>query len=210
MQQKAYDYIKQNILDGTWENEVRLVEQDIVNSLSISRTPIREAISSLTAEGYLEKETNRGVIVKKQVISPKEFIERSQLLEMLLSSYFFQLQAKYLMIDTEELLKTLNKMEHDLKTNSHKITLDPLLTCLLEKMENDVMKQLIIKNFNQLQYVTFPHTENRFFYQEIVLSMNAIHQHLVDKSYELCRKDVRVLFNRLNLEVIDQQIEEKR
>ena len=86
---------------------MRLVEQDIVNSLSISRTPIREAISSLTAEGYLEKETNRGVIVKKQVISPKEFIERSQLLEMLLSSYFFQLQAKYLMIDTEEFLKIL-------------------------------------------------------------------------------------------------------
>ena len=71
----AYDYIKNNIIEGRWGNDVRLVEQDISNELSISRTPIREAINSLIDEGYLEKETNRGVTVKKQIIAEKEFIE---------------------------------------------------------------------------------------------------------------------------------------
>ena len=36
----AYDYIKNNIIEGRWGNDVRLVEQDISNELSISRTPI--------------------------------------------------------------------------------------------------------------------------------------------------------------------------
>ena len=56
MQQMAYDYIKNNIIEGRWVNDVRLVEQDISNELSISRTPIREAINCLIIEGYLEKE----------------------------------------------------------------------------------------------------------------------------------------------------------
>ena len=206
MQQMAYDYIKDNITEGKWEDDVRLVEQDISDELSISRTPIREAINILILEGYLEKETNRGVIVKKQRIATKEFIERSQLLELLLSNYLFQLQIKQFRINTQEMLTFLEELTEEEDNLDKRISLTNVLNTFLEKMDNQIIKQLIIKNFEQLHYVKFPNVSLDFLYAEISHCFKSVASHIDKEEYELCRKDIRVLFNRLNLELIDQQI----
>ncbi len=202
----AYDYIKNNIIEGRWGNDVRLVEQDISNELSISRTPIREAINSLIDEGYLEKETNRGVTVKKQIIAEKEFIERTQLLELLLQNYLFQLQVKQLKIDTVEVLDQLEIMKSESDYSGKQNQLKEVLCCFLGQMDNQLIKQLIVSNFEQLHYVKFPNVPLLFLYNEVAHCMEKICQHMSEDSYDLCRKDIRVFFNRLNLELIDQQI----
>ncbi|MFW7391486.1 GntR family transcriptional regulator [Vagococcus fluvialis] len=206
MQQMAYDYIKNNIIEGRWVNDVRLVEQDISNELSISRTPIREAINCLIIEGYLEKEANRGVIVKKQTISTKEFIERTQLLELLLSNYLFQLQVKHLKLPTDEVLEKIEKMKAQSDYTGKQKALGQCLESFLIEMDNQLIKQLVISNFEELHYVKFPNVPLLFLYDEVSYCLTSVCTHILSDSYELCRKDIRVFFNRLNLELIDQQV----
>ncbi|HCM90699.1 MULTISPECIES: GntR family transcriptional regulator [Vagococcus] len=206
MQLLAYNYIKDNIEKDKWENEVRLVEQDISNELQISRTPIREAINSLILEGYLEKEVNRGVTVKKQIISVEEFVERTQLLELLLSNYLFQLQVKRLKFDTSKIKIYLINLEDEKDFSKKKLYLGEILLAFLGKLENKVVKQIIIKNFQQLHYIVFPNETPNFLNQEINDCMIKLCDNIEKNEYELARKTIRVFFNRLNLELIDQQI----
>ncbi|MEG0254414.1 MAG: GntR family transcriptional regulator [Vagococcus sp.] len=205
MQQKAYDFIKGKIEDGKWENDVRIVEQDISNELNISRTPIREAINSLILEGYLEKVTNRGVVVKKQIISTEEFVERTQLLELLLSNYLFQLQIKRSEINSKEATKKINILKRESDLLQKQVIFLELLELFLVKLDNQVIKQIILKNFQQLHYVAFPNASPHYFYDELVSCFVSLFSHLEKKEFELARKDVRVFFNRVNLELIDQQ-----
>lgn len=206
MQQVAYNFIKENISQGKWENDLRLVEQDISNELAISRTPIREAINSLILEGYLTKEANRGVIVNKQTISEKEFVERTQLLELLLSNYLFQLQIKQVQLPTEEIVNLLGELQNMETLDQKKVALKKTMIVFLKPLENQIIKQLIIKNIEQIHLVEFPNVSLDFLYDEIKLCLKNICQHVESKTYDLARKDIRVFFNRINLELIDQQI----
>ncbi len=204
-QQKAYDYIKEKIEDGTWQNDFRVVEQDISNDLKISRTPIRQAINCLIFEGYLEKVVNRGVVVKKQIISKEEFVERTQLLELLLSNYMFQLQVKNLSIRTSKTNNKLDSLRKESDLLKKKFIFNEVLDSFLGNLNNEIIKQIIIKNFDQLHYVKFPNESTHYFYEEVTNCFKNLCLHIEKKEFELARKDIRVFFNRVNLELIDQQ-----
>lgn len=65
IKQQVYDIIKENILDGTFEQGEWLQEKKLAESLNISRSPVREALKELVGEGLLENIPNKGVFVKK-------------------------------------------------------------------------------------------------------------------------------------------------
>lgn len=60
---RAYSRIREMILDGRLAQGSRLREGDMSSLLGLSRTPVREALKLLTAEGYLDFEPNKGVSV---------------------------------------------------------------------------------------------------------------------------------------------------
>lgn len=60
---QAYTVLKEAILSGTLAPGERLVEQQIADSLGLSRNPVREAFRRLEQEGYLLASRN-GVIVQ--------------------------------------------------------------------------------------------------------------------------------------------------
>ena len=62
---KAYETIKQAVLDGTFQPGERLIESKLVDLVGVSRTPIREAIKQLSADNYLVTKPNSGVAVAK-------------------------------------------------------------------------------------------------------------------------------------------------
>ncbi|AQP54339.1 GntR family transcriptional regulator [Vagococcus penaei] len=206
IQKIAYDYIKLNIESGVWRDDVKLVEQDISDQLEISRTPIREAINELVAEGYLYKEPNKGVIVRKTKISEKEFLERTQLLELLFSSYTFQLQAKKLSYRDSFSLEQLERVLEATDLMEKKLATQLFLEDFLCELNNRVMRQVIMNNFRQLFLTKFPAVPETFLYDELYRSFSRVIEHLKEARYDLCRKDIRIFFNRLNLELIDQQI----
>jgi DNA-binding GntR family transcriptional regulator len=59
----AYESIRLEILSGAIKPGERLREEDLVKRIGVSRTPIREALRRLEADGYTVVEANRGATV---------------------------------------------------------------------------------------------------------------------------------------------------
>lgn len=61
---RAYDAILDGILDGRYAAGTRLVEASLSQELSLSRTPVREALFLLQREGFVETRLRRGFSVR--------------------------------------------------------------------------------------------------------------------------------------------------
>ena len=75
LRDQAYAALKQAIIDAdiySHDEELRLDERQLSQSLGVSRTPIREAMTLLEQEGFLRTVPRRGVFIvrktKKQII----------------------------------------------------------------------------------------------------------------------------------------------
>lgn len=62
--QTAYDQIRRAIVEGRYKPGQRLIEQRIGEEFELSRTPVREALRRLEAEGLVESVPNRGAVVR--------------------------------------------------------------------------------------------------------------------------------------------------
>lgn len=62
--------LREAILDGTYEPGARMNEVALAERMSVSRTPVRAALSLLFAEGLLDYEPNCGYVVRR--ISPDD------------------------------------------------------------------------------------------------------------------------------------------
>jgi len=60
----ATELLRNAIVDGTLPPGRRLKEEELARSLGISRTPVREALVMLQAEGLVETAPNKGAIVR--------------------------------------------------------------------------------------------------------------------------------------------------
>jgi DNA-binding GntR family transcriptional regulator len=61
----AYQALRTAIVEGQLKPGQRLIEQRLAEELSLSRTPIREAVRMLTADGLVIAERHRGAMVRK-------------------------------------------------------------------------------------------------------------------------------------------------
>lgn len=68
LREKIADKIRTDIIRGVFRNGERLVEPKLAKNLGISRTPIREALRQLEAEGFIEIVPRRGAVVKELTI----------------------------------------------------------------------------------------------------------------------------------------------
>lgn len=67
------DALREAILDGTLKPGMWLREAEVARSLSVSRTPVRDAFRTLAAERLVEMKANQGVVVR--VMSSDDIIE---------------------------------------------------------------------------------------------------------------------------------------
>lgn len=61
--ERVYQALKHRILAGMLEPGTRLVELQLATEFSVSRTPVREALKRLTAEGLVSVDPLRGIVV---------------------------------------------------------------------------------------------------------------------------------------------------
>lgn len=59
----VYAAIRERITGGTLQRGARIHQEDLAAELGVSRTPVREALRRLAAEGLVEMRTNRGARV---------------------------------------------------------------------------------------------------------------------------------------------------
>jgi DNA-binding GntR family transcriptional regulator len=60
---QVYSATRARIMDGTLRRGARIHQEDLADELGVSRTPVREALRRLAAEGLVEMRTNRGARV---------------------------------------------------------------------------------------------------------------------------------------------------
>lgn len=60
----AYEQVRAAIVENRYPPGQRLIEQRIAEELGLSRTPVREALRLLEAEGLVVSEKNRGAMVR--------------------------------------------------------------------------------------------------------------------------------------------------
>ncbi len=107
--EEAYLQLRDQILDGTLKPGKSLIERDLCGQLDISRTPVREALRRLTADGLAEMRPRRSIIVSS--FSEEELGEIFEL-GIVLESFVAGLAAqKASATDVAELEMILAKME---------------------------------------------------------------------------------------------------
>lgn len=65
IRERVFFYLKNAILEGEYKAGERLVERELAEKLSISRTPIREALLRLESLGFINTLPRKGVVVAK-------------------------------------------------------------------------------------------------------------------------------------------------
>jgi DNA-binding GntR family transcriptional regulator len=61
--EKAYTAVRERIVRGAYPPSARITEQEISDAAGVSRTPAREALRRLQAEGFVRVVPNQGAIV---------------------------------------------------------------------------------------------------------------------------------------------------
>lgn len=61
--ERAYLAVRERIVSGIYPAAARITEQEIANSTGVSRTPVREALRRLQAEGFVTVIANQGAVV---------------------------------------------------------------------------------------------------------------------------------------------------
>jgi DNA-binding GntR family transcriptional regulator len=104
----AYSAIRDQILSGAFPGGHRLREDDLAAMIGVSRTPIREALRSLTAEGLVNHERNRGFQVESWTLKDLEEVHG---LRSLLEPYATALAATSGLLDIDALAALAHEMD---------------------------------------------------------------------------------------------------
>jgi DNA-binding GntR family transcriptional regulator len=106
LREKIYQTIRDKITYGELLPGERLIEVSLVKDFKTSRSPIREAIGQLEAEGLITREKNRGISVSK--LSIKQ-VEEIYSIRELLESYATRLMAEMATKKQAEYLGSLHR-----------------------------------------------------------------------------------------------------
>ena len=80
--QKAYEVVRGRIIDGDFAPGDRITEAEIAETAAVSRTPVREALHRLEAEGLIRFVPNQGAFVSScGVTEAEEIFELRAMLE---------------------------------------------------------------------------------------------------------------------------------
>jgi DNA-binding GntR family transcriptional regulator len=104
----AYDYIRKRILNGEFEPGQQLMTEDLSDEIGVSRTPVRDALRQLEADGLVVIRPRLGASVKTMEL--KEFREMCGL-RLALEGYAAGLAAQHRApADLDEMRLALDRM----------------------------------------------------------------------------------------------------
>ena len=84
IREQVYQILRDDICQGVYPPGTRLQEVELAESLNVSRSPVREALRQLAADGLLLEIPNKGVYVKEFTVKD---IEEIYDLRVMLESY---------------------------------------------------------------------------------------------------------------------------
>jgi len=175
----VYNYISEKINDGSLKPEDKINEQQISDALKISRTPIREALIQLAAEGYLESIPRKGFRVRNlDYNKAKELYEIIGLLDGRIAYLTIDIISEEDIRNMEFLADSMTAaIEQDLSNRYYELQVDFHNTYI-----NLCKNQEMINLLNQLKrsflrkYYVFGHSQEEI---EILKETNQEHYEII-------------------------------
>jgi DNA-binding GntR family transcriptional regulator len=150
----AYDYIRKRILNGEYRPGAALMTNALAPEIGVSRTPIRDALRQLEADGLVIIQARAGARVKEMDL--KEFREMCEL-RLALETHAAGLAARQ---RTEDDLQEIRFALEAMQTLTEKVIQNPKDTKLMQELvredvrfhlaimtaaKNDLMKKEILR-----------------------------------------------------------------
>lgn len=110
----AYEYIKKQITAKFYFPGCRLVEEDLVRDIGVSRTSVRAALSRLRYEGIVEGTPNRGMMIKR---FRREDIVNAFQIRQTLEAGAFELAVRHITPAAIARMKQINRQMEQLMEN---------------------------------------------------------------------------------------------
>jgi len=109
LSKKVYHILKERIIKGNLKPGEKILEVNIAKRLGVSRTPVREALRELAAEGFFAMKPNLGMIVIGFSIEDlKEVLEIRKLLEGFATSIAAKKISKEEIKKIEKIIKKMS------------------------------------------------------------------------------------------------------
>lgn len=205
LEQKVYDYILEKINSREILPQQHIKELDISRELEISRTPIRSAFKRLEEDGIIDIIPYKGAQILKPKIDQQAFQERVNFLELLTTYYLQRLEIAEVDYQVDQLKDTYNDLVdlqyHD-DLSFEKLEVD-LWKEILIYLENAYIKAALLQAFREIFLESKPlFGILRSSRKNKLKHYNQLISYLDDNNYTHARRELRILFNQLNLNVI--------
>jgi len=110
LSQKIYRILKTEIVKGFLEPGTKLLENKIAKEMQVSRTPVRETMQKLVAEGFVKRTPNQTMVVTEVSLEDvKKVLQIRGVLEGLAARFVAKLIKKE---EIKELEKYIEQMEY--------------------------------------------------------------------------------------------------
>lgn len=162
---QVYSIIKKSIVSGHYKPNHWLQEVELSKELGVSRSPIREALRQLSADGLVNEIPNKGTFVRE--FTEKEVLEVYEIRE-LLESYAIMHLPKELTKEQKDKMETYKEgfkkyyEENDLE--EYIIVDSKFHRYIIECTDNSILMELYrrVRNMNMLFRIYSLSTKERF------------------------------------------------
>ncbi len=152
IQEQVYQFLKEKICSGEYRPGQKLQELALASQLHVSRSPVREALRRLGADGLVEEIPNKGVSVK--IYAPKDMEEIYELRVMMENQAIERIPVAKIYAMEGQLMQLLAEMRiaYDKQDMAEYIRLDAVLhRSLVENCGNDLLFQLYDRIDSQIR-----------------------------------------------------------
>ncbi|MBW2001723.1 MAG: GntR family transcriptional regulator [Deltaproteobacteria bacterium] len=171
---QVFEQIKEMIVRGEIPAGKRMIENEIAKSMGISRTPVREAVHKLEAEGLLDPLPKGGYVVRGLDISDiEEIFEIRSILESFASYLAAQRHKNKEIVPLEKKMEEFQKHldKHDLKelarinTDFHELlyalSKSPRLVKMIHNLRDEIyfLRKIILQSVDMARLSNKDHKE---------------------------------------------------
>ncbi|EXJ22994.1 Transcriptional regulator, GntR family [Alkalibacterium sp. AK22] len=206
VEEKAYEYIKEQIIREVWLEGKQLKEMEISRAIEVSRTPIRNAFIRLEEDGFVKIVPNKGVFVASTIIDLKGLKDRLYYLEALFQHVLYTLELNEVVICQEATQKIVSEMKEtarDQSSSDFEKKEETFWQTILAHHQNNYMNESILTTLHVLYSAN---TETRRVFRDSRLAKldhyEKISQLIGESNYVYARREVRILLNQLLINLI--------
>lgn len=181
LKEHVYDYIAEQISNGTLKANSKISEQQVCEHLNVSRTPVREALGQLANEGYLINIPRKGFTVNE--LSRKKAEELYTIIGVLEGLAAVQAAPRLTEDQIAEMTDLAEQMEEAIKKEDyheyyvlqsrfHDIFVEASGNAELERIVNQIKKTFMRQSY----YITKQRKDT----VQILLTINSEHKKIAE------------------------------